>query len=413
MAPRKPNLPGRLGFPFYGSGGLNHFQQGLFHRKPAAVAVAIKKKKNGAGLHLSGQKLLFRAFFISKTSSVDTLSPKEDPTAESRKRDHIELAFRSQVAQSGLDQRFYYEPLMSGHPERGSLKRFLFLGKTMRAPLWVSSMTGGTQLAQTINHNLARACRDFGMGMGLGSCRPLLYSDERLADFDVRHLIGDAFPLFANLGIAQLEELIRNGQLQKVRELVDKLQADGLIIHVNPLQEWLQPEGDRFTRPPLNTITDFMEKVDMPVIVKEVGQGMGYESLKALLQLPLAAIDFAASGGTNFARLEMLRGEESKAAIYEPLAFVGHSAEEMVRLTNALVEELGERALCRQAIISGGVRNFLDGYYLINSLRLNSIYGQASAFLKHARGTYEELYNYVDAQVQGLELAAAFLRVRG
>lgn len=351
---------------------------------------------------------------MSKGSIVDTTSPKgkEDPTAESRKRDHIELAFQSQVAQGALDERFYYEPMLSGHPRRGALKSFLFLGKAMRVPMWVSSMTGGTELARTINHNLARACKDFGMGMGLGSCRSLLYSDETLGDFDVRNLIGDGLPLFANLGIAQLEQLIDNGELYRVKELIDKLRADGLIIHVNPLQEWLQPEGDRFTRPPLQTITTFMEKIDLPVIVKEVGQGIGYESLKALMQLPLAAIDFAANGGTNFARLEMLRGDQAKASVYEQLAFVGHSAAEMVHMYNQLLEELGPKLACRQAIISGGVKNFLDGYYLINKINTTAVYGQASGFLKHARGAYEELYSYVDAQVQGLELANAFLRVR-
>lgn len=351
---------------------------------------------------------------MSKSTIVDKLSPKGkvDPTAESRKRDHIELAFQSQVAQAALDGRFYYEPLLSGHPQRGSLKSFLFLGKAMRAPMWVSSMTGGTELAHAINHNLARACKDFGMGMGLGSCRPLLYSDDTLKDFDVRNLIGDSLPLFANLGIAQLEQLIESGGLFRARELVDKLQADGLIIHVNPLQEWLQPEGDRFRQPPLQTIATFMEKVDMPVIVKEVGQGMGYESLKALMQLPLAAIDFAANGGTNFARLEMQRGDQAKAEVYEQLAYVGHSADEMVGLYNRLLEELGPKARCKQVIISGGVKNFLDGYYLVSKINAAAVYGQASGFLRHARGAYEELYDHVDAQVQGLELANAFLRVK-
>ena len=352
--------------------------------------------------------------FMSKESIVETSSPKskEDPTAESRKRDHIELAFQSQVAQAALDERFFYEPLLSAHPGRDSLKSFLFLGKAMRVPMWVSSMTGGTELAHTINHNLARACKDFGMGMGLGSCRSLLYSDDTLKDFDVRALIGDGLPLFANLGIAQLEELIDSGELFRVKELVDKLQADGLIIHVNPLQEWLQPEGDHFKRPPIQTITTFMEKSDIPVIVKEVGQGMGYQSLKALMQLPLAAIDFAANGGTNFARLEMQRGDATRAAVYEQLAYVGHSAAEMVNLYNQLLEELGPKVACRQAIISGGVKTFLDGYYLIKKIKAAAVYGQASGFLKHARGDYEELYNYVDAQVQGLELANAFLKVK-
>ena len=292
------------------------------------------------------------------------------------------------------------------------MKKFLFLGKTMQVPMWVSSMTGGTEMARTINKNLARACGEFGMGMGLGSCRALLYSDERIEDFDVRQFMGDGLPLFANLGIAQLEQLIDKGELQRVRQLVDKLQADGLIIHINPLQEWLQPEGDRYDKSPLETITTFMEKVDVPVIVKEVGQGMGYQSLKALMQLPLSAIDFAANGGTNFARLEMQRGDASKANIYEQLAFVGHSAEEMVAIYNQLLDELGDKVKCRQVIISGGVKNFLDGYYLINKIKTNAVYGQASGFLRHARGNYEELRAYVRSQVEGLELANAFLSVK-
>lgn len=336
----------------------------------------------------------------------------DDPTAASRKRDHIELAFRSQVERNELDHRFYYEPILSAHPQRGSLKPFLFLGKTFRVPMWVSSMTGGTEWAHTINHNLARACRDFGMGMGLGSCRSLLYSDETLPDFDVRSEMGDEQPLYANLGIAQVEQLIEKGELYRIDNLIDKLQANGLIIHVNPMQEWLQPEGDRFEKPPLQTISSFLEKKQLRVIVKEVGQGMGYESLKALFQLPLEAIDFAANGGTNFAKLELLRSDATKQQIFSQLANVGHSAEEMVLFTNQLIEELGEKMQCKQVIISGGIPHFLDGYYLVNKIELPAVYGQASGFLKHARGTYEALYEYVDAQVQGLELANAFLKIK-
>ena len=336
----------------------------------------------------------------------------DDANAVARKRDHIELAFRSQIADGTLDNRFYYEPLLAGHPERGAYPEFDFLGKQMRAPVWVSSMTGGTQLAHTINHNLARACRDFGMGMGLGSCRSLLYTNETLPDFNVRSIIGDDLPLYANLGIAQVEQLVERNQITVVRELMDKLSADGLIIHVNPLQEWLQPEGDRFAHAPIDTIRRFMDNFQSPVIVKEVGQGMGYHSLKALFQLPLAAIDFAANGGTNFAKVELLRSDDTKRNVYGQLAHVGHSAEEMTLMSNRILEELGNKALCQQVIISGGVKNFLDGYYLIHTLKCNAIYGQASAFLRHAREDYETLYEYVDAQVQGIELANALLRVK-
>lgn len=336
----------------------------------------------------------------------------EDPTASERKRDHIELAFQSQVAEAALDSRFYYEPLLAGHPEAGSLKPLPFLGKTLRTPMWVSSMTGGTALAGIINHNLARACCDFGMGMGLGSCRSLLYSDDTLADFNVRPLMGDDQPLYANLGIAQLEELLDQGEVYRVLDLVNKLQADGLIIHVNPMQEWLQPEGDHFTRPPLETIEQILERADFPIIVKEVGQGFGPASMRALLKLPLAAIDFAANGGTNFAILELLRSKPEFQESYQRLGLLGHSAGEMVDICNNLVEELGDARRCQQVIISGGIKHFLDGYYYTNRLNLPAVYGQASGFLKHARGDYEQLYQYVERQVRGLELANAYLHLR-
>lgn len=323
------------------------------------------------------------------------------------------MAFESQVYKQELDSRFYYEPLLSAHPEKNSWPAFRFLHKTMKVPLWVSSMTGGTALANTINHNLARACGEFGMGMGLGSCRSLLFSDENLPDFAVRKWIGDDYPLYANLGIAQLEQLLDNNELYRLSGLIDKLEADGLIVHVNPFQEWLQPEGDRFKYPPIETIRRLLDQLpDLSVIVKEVGQGMGLESLKQLLQLPLSAIDFAANGGTNFSKLELLRSDARRKETYAPLALVGHSAEDMVGLTNELLTDLGSKCQTREVIISGGIKTFLDGYYLINKIKLNAVYGQASGFLRHARGDYESLRSYVITQIEGLELANAYLRLR-
>ncbi len=338
------------------------------------------------------------------------IDPK-DPNAQERKSDHIQLAFDSQVPLHNIDSRFDYEPLLSGHPNGTNVKNFTFLGKNFHFPIWVSSMTGGTKYANVINKNLAKACGEFGFGMGLGSCRSLLFSDDTLLDFDVRKYMPDK-ALFANLGIAQLEELIETNQLSKVRELIDKLSADGLIIHVNPFQEWLQPEGDVIKYPPIETIKRVIDAVNAKIIVKEVGQGMGPESLKELLLLPIEAIDFAANGGTNFSKLEMLRADENIINHYAGLADIGHSAEDMVNMVNRLLEELGEKALCKQIIVSGGIRNFLDGYYYINKLKIPAIYGQASAFLKYAREDYEQLQQYVSLQIKGLELAQAYLRVK-
>jgi isopentenyl-diphosphate delta-isomerase len=344
--------------------------------------------------------------FSTKTNTLNT-----DPTSSDRKKDHIELAFESQQQVQHIDSRFYYEPILSGHPTSDSNLEREFASAVYKFPLWVSSMTGGTKYAAIINKNLAKACRQFGLGMGLGSCRSLLYSDEAFDDFNVRKYIGDR-PLFANLGIAQVEELVQTRKFQKLKDLVSKLAADGLIIHINPLQEWTQPEGDRYFHPPLETIASVLDKLDVPIIVKEVGQGMGISSLKALMKLPLAAIDFAANGGTNFSKLELLRSDSTRMEALSPIVGVGHSADEMVELTNDILKETEIDIQCSNFIISGGIKTFLDGYYLISKINSPAIYGQASSFLKHARGSYEDLERYVSLQVEGLKMANSFLRIK-
>ena len=336
------------------------------------------------------------------------MSTKE---TSNRKTDHIELAFASQVEK--IDKRFYYEPLLSAHPDHKTLLPvFELAGKDMRAPIWVSSMTGGAEKAGTINKNLAKACAEFGLGMGLGSCRIILEDDTYLNDFKLRSIIGDDLPFFCNLGIAQLEELFANNKAHLIRSLIEKTETDGLIIHVNPMQEWLQPEGDQFFANPLDTIKRTIDLLDKPIIVKEVGQGMGPKSLKELMMLPIEAIDFGALGGTNFALLEILRGDDSYKESYEDLVHIGHSAEDMCHLFNEILKSLNNVALCKKVIISGGVTNFLAGYYLTNIIHTNAVYGQASSFLKHAQGEYAKLQNYVHNQIEGLKLAQAYLTIR-
>jgi isopentenyl-diphosphate delta-isomerase len=327
---------------------------------------------------------------------------------EARKKDHIELAFQAQTPEVQLDPRFIYEPLLSAHP--ASLTPFTFLGKTFRAPMWVSSMTGGTERAASINQNLARACKEFGFGMGLGSCRAILDDDHFFSDFDVRKIIGDELPLYANLGICQVEQLFASGKTDQLLRLVKRLRADGLIVHVNPLQEWFQPEGDRMRRPPLETLQRLLDLVPFPIIVKEVGQGMGPESLKALLSLPLAAIEFGAFGGTNFSEIERLRGGQRETWI-SPMRLIGADALAMLNDVNKIVSSK-ENIRCKQIIISGGIKNYLDGYYFTEKSQLPAVYGMASSFLKYAIEGYEPLRDYIAAQLEGLAMAQAFLRVK-
>lgn len=343
------------------------------------------------------------------------MQPKElskDPNAANRKADHISLALKAQVGKALTDTRFYYEPMLAAHPNESDSLATPFAGFNLKAPIWISSMTGGTEHANTINRNLAMACKEFGIGMGLGSCRSLLYEDSRLADFDVRKFIGDEMPLFANLGIAQIERLITKNELYKIKNLLEKLSANGLIIHVNPLQEWLQPEGDLIEHAPIDTIKKVLDEASYPIIVKEVGQGFGPASIEALLQLPLTAIDFAAIGGTNFAKLELLRSEPNIQNTFSTLSAIGHDADEMTCFINKAVLALGNKVLCKEVIISGGVKSFLDGYYLTQKCQLNSIYGQASPFLQHATEDYSKLHRFVESQINGLKLAKSFLKVR-
>lgn len=328
----------------------------------------------------------------------------QDPTSEDRKKDHISLAISTKTDKSSIDQRFNYEPLLKCNNIDPLDLQKNFLGATFLAPIWISSMTGGTAKAGIINRNLSRACKEFKLGMGLGSCRSLLHENKHLEDFALRKEIGDQ-PLWANLGIAQVEVLVREKKISIIREMINKLEANGLIIHINPLQEWMQPEGDRYYDPPIETIEKILDAGNIDLIVKEVGHGMGPKSLHSLMKLPLKAIEFAAFGGTNFSKIELERNPDKSM---DPLAFVGHTAEQMIQYSNEIIT-LNSKLGCKNFIVSGGVKNFLDGHYLIKLSKGNAIYGQASGFLQHAMESYENLQTYVNSQIIGLALANQLL----
>jgi isopentenyl-diphosphate delta-isomerase len=272
-------------------------------------------------------------------------------------------------------------------------------------------MTGGAERAKMININLAKLCKKYNLGMGLGSCRQLLDEDRYISDFDIRKFIGER-PFFANLGIAQLEHLVREKQTSKITKLIDKLNVDGLIIHVNPLQEFMQPEGDKLHFSPIDTIKRIIEMVPARFIVKEVGQGMGPESLMALLSLPIDAIETAAFGGSNFAKLESLRQKNELAQQYLDIVNLGHNVGEMVGFINNLVSKNNSKILCDNIIISGGIKSFLDGYYYTEKIQLPAIYGMASQFLKYAMVSFELLDEYMQLHIEGLKMAKAFLKVK-
>ncbi len=347
--------------------------------------------------------MTFNPFF---DKSEPMKSSKKLPLSQElahRKGDHIELAQAARTASLEVDQRFNYEPLFFSHPKQSDTWPTKFLGFHFDYPLWVSSMTGGTDHAKVINENLARLAGEFKLGMGLGSCRSLLADQSRLSEFAVKKFMGEQ-PLFANIGIAQVEELVSENSESLLHEMVKMVEADGLIIHINPLQEWFQPEGDRFKLTPLETLKRFLDKISYPVLVKEVGQGLGPKSLRALLELPLAGIELGAFGGTNFTLLENMRGQKTPER--EGFIHVGHTAHEMIEILNALPTRN------KEIIISGGIQSMLDGFALKSKLKANSVIGMASAFLAPAMADYETLREYFLSQSESLLVAKTLLELK-
>ncbi len=326
--------------------------------------------------------------------------------SEERKKDHIALALQSVPKNDSKLTSSFYEPLFSPHPKSSEKMSINFLDFEFDYPLWVSSMTGGTEKAEKININLAMACEEFGLGMGLGSCRSLLDSRSRLQDFDVRKYMPHR-PLFTNFGIAQLEELIFKNNFNKVLDVVSMLSADGIIIHVNPLQEWLQPEGDRYQQSPLNTIETILKYTDLPVIVKEVGQGFGPRSLNTLLCLPLAAIELAGYGGTNFSLLEEARMNQDlniKKEINHCFGTIGHTCDEMIPWINQI-----QSPKCKNIIISGGIKNVVMAAELRSKLKRNSVIGLASALLQYAQNDYKTLQSFLNEYLMAFKMASGIL----
>jgi len=177
------------------------------------------------------------------------------------------------------------------------------LGKDLSAPLIISSMTGGTEEAETINKNLAMAAQIHGLGMGVGSQRAALEEPTLSHTYQVRDVAPDIL-LLANLGAVQLNY---GYGVEHCQRAVEMIEADGLILHLNPLQEALQPEGNTDFSGLLAKIAQVCRGLSVPVIVKEVGWGISEEVARRLADASVAAIDVAGAGGTSWSEVERHR----------------------------------------------------------------------------------------------------------
>lgn len=268
-----------------------------------------------------------------------------------------------------------------------------FLGLPLRAPLMISSMTGGTSRAAEINRRLARGAEAAGIAFALGSGRAMIEDDGLRATFDVRP-VAPRVVLFANLGAVQLNYGVR---IDDARRLVDALQANGLYLHLNPLQEALQRGGDTNFRALEPKIAALCEALDVPVIAKSVGSGIAPSTAARLLNCGVAAIDVAGAGGTSWARVEGKRsGEAARERIAEAFADWGHPTP---RATAALRAALPHVPL----IASGGIR---DGVQIAKTLALGAdLAGLALPFLRAADESDAAVAALIDELVTGLRIA--------
>ena len=225
-----------------------------------------------------------------------------------------------------------------------------FLGKKIGAPLLISSMTGGTELAQTINYRLADAAQYYKIAMGVGSQRVAVENPELADTFAVRRRAPDIL-LFANMGAVQLNY---NYGLEECQRSIDLLEADALILHLNPLQECIQTEGDTNFKGLLDKISKLCYKLPVPVIAKEVGNGISGAMAIKLLEAGVSAIDVAGAGGTSWAKIE---GERAKDAKQRRL---GITFADWGMPTAECIVNVRTAAPKVPLIASGGLRNGLD-----------------------------------------------------
>ncbi len=272
------------------------------------------------------------------------------------------------------------------------------LGHKLKAPIIVDSMTGGAPIAEKVNGILASVAEEMGFGMGVGSQRAGLLSEEMARTYSVTRTNAPSIFLFANIGGAQLA---KGFSLEDAKKLVDMIKADALAIHLNPLQEIIQPEGEHNFRGVLAKIREFSKGLGVPVMVKEVGAGISKETAVRLEMAGAKAINVSGSGGTSWAAVERHRAEsrsmEEKVSLGEVFWDWG------IPTAAALVEV--KRAVHLPVIASGGIRNGLE---VAKCLSLGAdACGLASPMLKSAMDGRESLKAFVGDLV--LQLRTALL----
>ncbi|KAA0972674.1 type 2 isopentenyl-diphosphate Delta-isomerase [Aureimonas fodinaquatilis] len=314
----------------------------------------------------------------------------------SRKNDHLDIVLGGHAASSVSSgfERFVFEHVALPEINMDEIELGTeFLGKRISAPLLVSSMTGGPERAELINANLATACEELGIAFAVGSQRVALETDENAGLGRRLRDLAPSIPLMANFGAAQLN--LGYGREQAMRA-VDMIGADALIIHLNPLQEAVQPEGDRNWRGLFQAIEHLAGNLSVPLAVKEVGSGISAPLARRLFNAGVSIIDVAGAGGTSWAAVEAGRAH-SPVQAEVARAFTGWG-----QPTADAIHEV--REACPDALVigSGGVR---DGVDVAKAIRLGAdLAGQAAGTLGAATVSADAVMDHFNAIIAQLKV---------
>ncbi len=328
-------------------------------------------------------------------------------STELRKVDHIRIVLDSHVEHKGTTWLEYIHLPHRAVPELNvdevdlSLR---FLGKWLKAPIMVTGMTGGHPATREVNCSIAEAVEELGLAMGVGSQRAAVEnpSPEIIESYSVVRKCAPSAPIVGNIGLAQLVE---GYGIDVIEKLVEMIEADAIAVHLNIGQEVVQPEGDKMFKGFIDRLEELVDKLSVPVIVKETGHGIGYETAILILSRGVRYIDVSGAGGTSWIRVESYRarikGLSVEAKIAEDLGDWG------IPTAQAIVETrwAGPHAC---VIASGGIRTALDA---IKALVLGAdVVGTALPVLKaYASGGSKAVKEYLKYLVNGVKAAAVML----
>jgi isopentenyl-diphosphate delta-isomerase len=313
-----------------------------------------------------------------------------------RKYEHLHINLTKDVqfeaVSTGLENyRFIHQALPEIDAASIDLSVSLF-GKTLNAPLLLSPMTGGIKQAKRINRNLAQAAQEMGIAMGVGSQRTAIDNPDVVDTFQVREVAPDIL-LFANLGAVQLNY---GYGIEECRRAVEMIEADAIILHLNPLQEALQPEGQTNFIGLLRKIEQICRHLTVPVVVKEVGWGISETVARKLVEAGVAGLDIAGAGGTSWGEVERHRTlSDNHSRIVKSFAAWGIPTAESIQIVRLAAPEI-------TLIASGGLRTGID---MAKAIALGAdAAGVAAPLLKAADVSTEAVIEYVNETIEVLRI---------